>query len=482
MLNRIIEMTHERGLNFTLALWTHIFEVGHNNYLTEEVNKPGYPTGLTRENLIPYTKAGLTMFLNQVRGIDRVQFRVHVESSVNLPQQRQFWTQVLQVVADTGYKIPIDMRVKGFTDDLIDAALDSPLSVRLTTKHWGEELGLPFHPIQDSLANKYKRRHSYADLLRYPRRYDILYRLWSHGTLRVLLWGDPDYARRFAQSIHLYDGVGFDLHEHLSTKMGYKMALHEGPEYPVLSKDYQYYDWEFERYWHFYQSFGLMGYNGNTPSRVWQAEFDHRFGKAAGPAVRQAYADASKVLPRIVAYATQDLSSGRTWPEKQRWHDLPEYVLVRPSDTAQFLGVEEAARFLLAGKTSAKIWPQKNSRWFQNISDRVLRSIGEAENRIGSHRNKEFISTKIDMTILASLAGYHARRLHSGLNYSLFEKTGDLHSLDKAIRYERGGHRRMEESGSGVGRGLPGGHHYGAASAHDGQLENRAGDPEKGAV
>ncbi|MDA2925859.1 hypothetical protein MYX78_01280 [Acidobacteria bacterium AH-259-G07] len=437
MLNKIIDMTHERGLNFSLALWTHIFVPGQNNFIREGELRAGFPTGLTQENLIPYTKVALKKFLELVPNLDRFLFRVHVESSVTLPEQRHFWTEVLKVIQESRPEIPIDMRVKGLTDDLIEAALKSRLKVRLTTKHWGEEMGLPFHPTQDSLANKYKRRHTYADLLRYPRRYDMLYRLWSHGTVRVLLWGDPDHARRFAQSTRLYDGVGFDLHEHLAMKMGYKMGLHQGPSYEVLAKEYQYYQWEFERYWHYYQLFGRLGYNLDTPPRVWRAEFEHRFGKEAAPFIEQAYARASKVLPRIVGYATRNLSSGFTWPEKQRWEDLPDYINVRPSDTAQFLGIEEAAGFHLAGKTSPKIWPQENSRWFAKTWQEVLRLVEEAEKRIGSYKNKEFISTMIDMKVLAHLAAYHSHRLHAGLNLALFEETGDLNALDDAIRHER---------------------------------------------
>jgi hypothetical protein len=52
--------------------------------------------------------------------------------------------------------------VKGFSDDQVETVLSSGLNFRLVTKHWGEEMGLPFHPTEDDLANKYKRRHSYA--------------------------------------------------------------------------------------------------------------------------------------------------------------------------------------------------------------------------------------------------------------------------------------------------------------------------------
>jgi hypothetical protein len=205
------------------------------------------------------------------------------------------------------------MRAKGFNDDMIEAALGSGLPVRIATKFWGEQMGLPFHPTHVEWRNQFDRRHSYADLLRYPKRYDMLWRLWNKGTTRILLWGDPEWVRRFAGSTHLYDAPGFEINEPLAFKMGHTL----GPTYALLNKDYQYYRWEYERYWHFYQVFGRVAYNPELSPRVWQSEFEKRFGKLAAPAVERAYHTASKILPYIVAYNLSDLSADHAWAEKQ---------------------------------------------------------------------------------------------------------------------------------------------------------------------
>ncbi|HWB86283.1 MAG TPA: hypothetical protein VG675_19220 [Bryobacteraceae bacterium] len=428
MLRKIMRMAHDRGIHFTLAIWTHIHRGKQG---------PGLPTGLTDANLLPYSKAALGKLIESLPDLDALQFRAHVESSLTLPEQVPFWKMVLSTVKESGRPIRVDMRVKGFSDDLIDLTLNSGVKNRLVTKFWGEELGLPFHPTEDDLANKFKRRHSYADLLSYPRRYDMMFTLWSHGTVKILLWGDPDYARRFTESCLLYDGPGFDMFEPLAFKMGYKLGLHQQPSFDILSKDYQYYKWEFQRYWYYYQLFGRIGYDPKTPPRVWGAEFQNRFGAGAAPFVEAAYTDGSRVLPRIVAYATRDMSAGSSWPEKQRWEDLPEYVNVRPADTAQFLGIEEAARFRLEGRTSPKIWPEQNSRWFANISEATLRNVSEAERLIGPHPSNEFRSTMIDMKVLAYLGAYHSRRLLAGMDYALYEKTHDLSTFDSAIAHEK---------------------------------------------
>jgi len=79
-LNRLIEMTHERGLNVTIGIWDHIYRGGVQGP-TERAGRPtpGIVWGVTAENLVPYTKAALTKFLHEVPGIDAIQFRMHGE-------------------------------------------------------------------------------------------------------------------------------------------------------------------------------------------------------------------------------------------------------------------------------------------------------------------------------------------------------------------------------------------------------------------
>ena len=46
---------------------------------------------------------------------------------------------------------------------------------------------------------------------------------------------------------------------------------------------YRYYDYEFERYWHFFQVFNRPSYNQATKPETWDREFERRFGKEAAP-------------------------------------------------------------------------------------------------------------------------------------------------------------------------------------------------------
>jgi hypothetical protein len=433
-------MAHDRGLNFTAGLWDHIYRGGVQSGGIKEADtdtpRPGVVTGLSEKTLMAYHRAALAKFLKLVPNLDAVQFRMHGESGLRKEEMHEFWKNIYLVMKEHGPDVLFDARVKDFPDSLIDLALEMGVKIRLNTKYWAEQMGLPFHPTHINKQNQFDRRHGYADLLRYPQRYKMQWQLWSGGSTRVLLWGDPEYVRRFAGSTYIYGPGGFEVNEPLATKMA--SHPHEMKPFELLRPQYRYNDWEFERYWHFYQVFGRIGYNPETPPEVWRREFERRFGKEAAPFVEQALHRASWVLPMAQAYnfPYNRFPTTRGWVEKQRREDLPVYAKAEPSDTQQFLSIDEAARNLLEGKDSAMRHPLKTSRWFATLSEDVLRLVDQAEKQIGAIRSKEFISTAVDLKILANLALYHSRRIHAGISYALFKHSQDLNALDDAIAQE----------------------------------------------
>ena len=433
-LNRLIEMAHGHGLNFTLGIWDHIFRGGVQQGKTPDKPTEGLVWGVNSENLMSYTKAALRNLLQLVPAIDAIQFRMHDESGLRRDEMEAFWVDVYKIMKQYGGNIRFDARAKGFPDELIDRALEIGIPIRICTKFWMEQMGLPFHPTHIHPENQQERRHGYADLLRYPQRYKMHWRLWNGGTSRVLLWGDPEYARRFAESSHLYDGDGYEVNEPLATKM----ASHHGFEpFELLNAQYRYYDYEFERYWHFFQVFGRMGYNPDMTGDVWRMEFTRRFGEGAAPHVEKGLHLASKVLPMVVAYnyPYHLFPMTRGWIEKQRMDDLPRYAEALPSDTEQFLSMSDAADYVLKGNFSARRTPEESARWFEMISEGILNEIAAAEKE-EDKKGTEFIVTMTDLRILAFLARYHSRRALAGTSWMLYKKSEDLNALDDAIRYE----------------------------------------------
>jgi hypothetical protein len=441
--NRLIQMAHDRGLRFTVGIWDHIYRGGVQGGGipgADEATKrpmPGLVWGVTTENLVPYTKAALAKFVKMVPALDTIQFRMHDESGLKISEQDAFWREVFQSMKATAPRLRLELRAKGLLDSVIQSAVDTGVPFRITTKYWMEQMGLPFHPTHINKQDQMNRRHGYADLLRYPQRYHMHWRLWNGGTARVLLWGDPDYARRFIESTRLYDGDGFDINEPLCTKM--EAQPHDAKPFELLTPAHRYYDSEFERYWHLLQVFGRLGYNTNTPPEVWDREFERRFGPDAAPFVEKGLHEASWVLPRIVAscYPYSAFPLTRGWAEKQRLGDLPAYARAEGSDIQQFTSFDEEAQMLLEGGETAKIRPAANSLWFSQRAADISVQVTEAGKRIGDHRNKEFDSTMTDLNMLANLALYHARRIPAAVNYRLFERTKDPHALEEAIAGER---------------------------------------------
>jgi hypothetical protein len=440
--NRLVKMAHNRGIRITVGIWDHIYRGGvqgggiPGTKDAPDQPVPGLVWGVTADNLTAYTKTALAKFVKQIPDLDAIQFRMHNESGLKEGEQESFWTDVFRIMKATAPNLLLDLRAKELPESVIQSALAVGVNFRINTKYWMEQLGMPYHPTQVN-PEKSPIRHSYAYLLRYPQKYKMHWQLWNGGTSRILLWGDPEYARRFAESTHLYDGDGFEVNEPLATKM--EAQPHDTKPFELLNPQYRYYDWEFERYWHFFQVFGRTGYNPEVTSDVWEKEFERRFGTKTAPIIEKALHQASWILPRIItsSYPYSSFPTTRGWAEKQRLGDLPAFAKAELSDMAQFASFDEEAKMRLDGGETARILPSANSRWFRQTSEALDKLVAEAEKATGKNRSKEFTSTVTDLKILSNLALYHSRRIPAAVSYQIFERTQNAAALDEAIAGER---------------------------------------------
>ncbi|HLZ88718.1 MAG TPA: hypothetical protein VKQ52_15790, partial [Puia sp.] len=439
-INRLIAMAHQRGIRFTAGIWDHIYRGGvqgggiPGNEKPPDHPVPGLVWGVTADNLTAYTKAALTAFIRQIP-VDALQFRMHGESGLKKEEEESFWADVFRMIRQVKPDLQIEMRAKELPPTVIRSAISTGIRFRIATKFWMEQFGLPYHPTRINPEKSYIR-HSYGDLLRYPKEYNMDWRLWNGGTNRVLLWGDPDYVRRFMKSVHLYDGDGFEINEPLATKM--EAQPHDAAPFELLQPQHRYYEYEFERYWHLFQVFGLIGYNPNTSSESWDKDFEARFGKTTGPLIERALHRASGILPRIIAscYPYSYFPMTRGWAEKQRLGDLPTYAKAEGSDLCQFADFDDEAGLLLTGGETARIRPAENSQWFEQAARDVQTLINQVKDK-GDTQNKELGSTLADLGILSNLALYHARRAPAAVYYCLYQRTHDVSALDSAIAHER---------------------------------------------
>jgi len=439
---RMMRLAHDRGIEVTAGIWDHIYRGGVQGGgipgASENAGKrvPGLVWGVTAENLSAYTKAALKRFLEVFPEIDAIQFRMHDESGLKKEEIQPFWHDVFSSIRRDHPRLRLDLRAKGLPDEVIGDALDQGLNARISTKYWMEQMGLPFHPTHINREDQHNRRHSYADLLRYPQRYRVNWRLWTGGTARLLLWGDPEYVRRFAQTARVYDGQSCDANEILATWM--LGEPHDERPLEFMNGRYEYFEYGFERYWHFYRLWGRLTYDPGTPAEVWEREFTARFGAEAGPHVMRGLEAASRVLPRIVAasYLYRNFPTTRGWAEMNRQGSLPQYADEEGSDIQQFMNVRDEAKSIVAGTETAMRRPEETSRWFASTADEILEQVAAAERAAGGRTGNEFHSTVTDLKILAGLARYHSARLPAGVSYCLYKETGSLACFDDAVAAE----------------------------------------------
>ncbi len=438
--NKLIEMAHERGIRVTAGIWDHIFRGGVQGGGIPGADKvPDLPTdglvwGVNANNLTAYTKASISQFIKLIP-VDAIQFRMHGESGLKKEEEDAFWFDVFKMIKAEKPGLQIDMRAKELPGTVIDEAINTGIKFRIDTKFWMEQMGLPYHPTRINPEKSYIR-HSYGDLLRYPKQYDMFWRLWNGGTNRILVWGDPGYAKRFIESAHLYNGAGFEINEPLATKM--EAQPHDAKPFALLQPQHRYYQYEFERYWHLFQIFGRLGYNPNADNAIWDDEFNYRFGKNTGPLVEKALHKASWILPRIIASCypyNEGFPMTRGWVEKQHMGDLPDYAKTASTDISQFEGFDEEAKLLMENGETAKIRPQVTSEWLKKTSDDVLALVTQIKKQ-GDTGNKELSSTLVDMQIQANLALYYSRRIPAAIYYCLYNRTHDIAALDSAIARE----------------------------------------------
>ena len=452
-LNRLIEMAHNRGIDFSVGIWDHIYRGGVQSGGPAESEDAKYLVkGVTAENLVPYTKAGLRKFLEKVPHLDGLQLRIHWESGLTLEEQKTFFPEIFTMIKNNYPELRVDLRAKELPDELIANAIETGINYRIATKYWMEQMGMPYHPTNTN-PEKSHRRHGYEDLLVYPKNYDVHWRLWNGGTTRVLLWGNPDYVKRFVKSTKLYDGKSFEVNEPLATKM--EAQPHNAKPFELLNPEFRFYEYEFERYWYFFQVFGRIGYHAQTASEAWKYEFEERFGKEAAPILEKAINHASWVLPRIITsvYPYRMFPMTRGWAEKERLRDLPQYANSQFSDLPQFATFEDEAQLLLDSDETARMLPSENSHWFFQTADSLNQLISKAESLPDLEDNREFQTTLVDLKILSNLALYHARRIPAGVYYCLFEKTRNIKALEKAIEHERNAMeawKKIAETAEGV--------------------------------
>ncbi|MBW3540000.1 MAG: hypothetical protein KY476_07015 [Planctomycetes bacterium] len=443
MLGRIAELARERGLSFTFGVWTQQPVEAYGG----EVLVTRMPEG---EAFTRYCAQGLQMVLQACPAITGVQFRMNAESGISEDEQTAYYQSQFDAIRNGGRDVKLDLRYKGLRESTIEQALATGLDVTVSTKFWCEHLGLPYHPTAEDRHYR-ENRYGYGAMLKHPRKHRVIYRLWTVGSQRLLLWADPEYAARFARSCRLGGGEGFEVFAPLTNK-GYGNV--PGKWRIFADRSYESYRWEQERYWFYYLAFGRMGFNPETGPDVWRRELRQRFGPAAD-AVEAAYRHGSQILPLITAARLPSASEWRWWPEMDTGGALREYIHTVPGDTAQFYGIRAWKRTpewfredwdgsiagyvddAVAGTLTARTTPLEVSRDLRRLAEQTLAAVERTRRSAGNLEEAELRATLLDMQVHAQLGLYHAEKLRAGTHVAFFELTGEAGRLGAALEHSR---------------------------------------------
>lgn len=427
MLKTISDLSAHHGLTFIFSVWMQ--KSGFKRERLGESQVDGIPEAIAGH--ADYCAQGLAAVLKACPNIGGVQFRMNDESGVPEDLQTQFYRRQFEAIAACGRPIQLDLRFKGLRPETIAAAVDLKLDVNVSTKFWTEHTGLPFHATESDPRHRWGR-YGYADMLYKPRRYQTFFRLWSGGTQRLLSWGDPEYAARFARSCSLSDSRGFEIFAMPANK-GYG---NQPGQWPILIDEaYLMGPWEFERYWAFYLAYGRAGYSPDGWQEAWNRELKIRFGDA-GEAIGRAYQSASGVLPLLNAARLDSASEFNAWAEMSPGKPLDEYATVIPSDTGLFYGIRRGkpggeftydgpgyVDAVVRGELRAKWTPFDVAQRLDVLANRTENALDAAKSAGIEQDYADWKSTELDLMILADLARYHAGKMRAATHAELFKET-----------------------------------------------------------
>jgi hypothetical protein len=452
-LRRIGALCHQYGMRFVFATWQQRPWTTEQERLVE-----GLPED--ERGLSDYCYDGLKTLIAAAPEIDIVQFRVNHESGVgNQISAEDFWNHctdaVADVAAETGRPLTLDLRAKGLTDAMIAHAFSRGLPVEVPTKYWCEHAALPYHITvmrSEELAKldnfNHSRRYSYADMLRKPRFYDVIYRLWNYGSTNLFLWGDADYARRFSLSCGLSGSAGFQINTPLSLKYGHELS-HKVAWDTFAKPELRYGKWEDERFWMWYTVFGRLGYNPDTDPSVWRDEFTAHFGDA-GAALEKALAAASKIVPLVTTAHMPVHPSLRYWTEMNTgWALFAEnnlnktasydfvsnitYGSTEPSDHGLFYGIDEYADAVATKTFSGKYSPFQVADWLDALALETDMAFCLAEGAIKNNSGAEFLAMRVDLLMLRDFARYHAAKIRAAFALALWRIKKTPNYLSDAV-------------------------------------------------
>jgi len=432
MLQFISRAAAERGITFIVGIWQMWAWKGHSDKW--RLVQPGTVNGLSVDNLQDYIYAGMKKMIGQFPYIGGLQIRANEESGIPGDIQVDFYKNSLfKAMAEAERPFVFDFRCWLAKEETIQNAIEMIPGTRLSVKYWAEFMGAPYQPAKISPG------YSYSDYLRLPLKTDFIYQVWSLGSPRLFVWGDPDYVKRFVRSTTLGGANGFEINLQLAQK-GY--GNEPGAWRIFADSGREYYKWEDERYWLYMRLFGRLSYDPDAPESTWMAPMRARFGDMADQAMAAIKAG-SATLPYLVQASLSDPNM-YIWPEIDLGGMLDFYMQTPASDACVINTIPQYVEKWLSGESGGLFSPRESSAHFAKIAENTFLALKGLEDAAGGKEiltagggdelfaaggGNELFATVLDMKASAFLAKYHSHKILSALNLKLYYETKDRSAL-----------------------------------------------------
>ena len=330
-------------------------------------------------------------------------------------------------------------------------------------KYNGEQLGLPYQAITSPIEGNLPTSYSYEDYCSPPQPFHIIWQVRANGTHRVFRWGDPDFVRRAVHSFTLGNAAGYTVepmtaYYPLSDFLRQSGCPHQG-----------FFRWMPQRNWFWYELWGRLGYDPETPDGFFRQEFEQRYGKKAGRFLFEALRWNSKIVPMIFAYHRLGPDHRQMAPELEVGNDrfwiggqmypgtLADFFLAPTLDPEHlqniadyvdaFLDVPQGTPWPVANVhaggdspnvphernfPTAKFGPNEAADFWLEAAQKSLNFLKRAEHAGARSNPKDLACTAADIRAVAHLGRYYAYKTLGARDLAFFYRTGDLSRLESA--------------------------------------------------
>ncbi len=442
----IFKMAKERGLDTYIVHWS-IFVSPQFAEAHGVAKKNFYPhyyvAGDTSEIVRRYLRESVKQVLEEYPDLDGVGIS-HGEGMAEMtPLQRQQWMDDVLIAGMLEAKRPVKLihRVPFSSGLSSDPGVSK--NVEQVTRAAMEKLEDRFAgPIWVEMKFNWSHGHSTPKLEKVhggklgdtyfvpqPKNYKVVWQVRNEDFF-ALRWGVPEFIRSHIKMNGHENYVG----GYFIGSETYIPAL----DYFTAVKDPVDWKWAFQRQWLFYKLWGRLLYDANTPDRVFQSEFNRRFG-SKGDNLLQAYALASNTQLRLASLydSTWDFmlySEGFLALQG----DITKYISVdrlinQPTMASEYVSVGDYVEKTNAGThfSADKITPPLLAAMLERDNNQALQLV----NGIESKGNASLMYEVADVKTWANLGLHLAEKLKGAVALKKFRLSGDAEQQRQAIKH-----------------------------------------------